>query len=199
MSDHRVEGGSRSFLGLSLVILGGLLFAAGVMVGRQMALSDQEPEPDHLNHIDKRDKADPVDGGELAYHEILDKPKPDTGKTAPVRPKTASIPAETPDAGTGPKEEILPQPSGKADSSSSKKPYSLQVASYQELDQANQLAEKLGKMGFEHVRLVKTDIPGKGVYFRVRLGHFATREAAEQIKNKLAVDQAMDALVVVGE
>jgi septal ring-binding cell division protein DamX len=188
MTDHRQQGGSKVLVGLSVVILGGLLFAAGVMVGRATALSGADGGTETLGQIDKRDK-----GMDAAYHELLTGPKPKPIEARPVaehQPKHVSADAGSVQKHDDSGDEDLHPPTGHI---------SLQIASYKEMDQANQLLVKLSGRGYSDVRLLKSEVPGKGIYFRVRLGHFATREEALKIKKKLAVDQALDAMIVVGE
>ena len=145
MSSQRPASGSKTFMGLSLVILGGLLFAAGVMVGRQMTLGEAEDKQTSLKKIDRRDRAD------LDYHEVLNQPKPDAGIKVVVESETPVTSASS-DAGTakavepadvtGPPNATLHVDKGAkpiiADDFSGK--YCLQIASYKEIEQASELA-----------------------------------------------------------
>lgn len=210
--NRREDTGSRAFFWISMTILGGLLFAAGVMVGRQMSPGGAGEQAVSLEQIDARDSSTVVvDGGQLDFHDVLGKAQP-----------PPELAVEAPDAAAGQPPEKAeddkiaaperPDDSKKPDAASAdEKPaegeaegahsarYSLQVAAYREMEPANQLVEKLLGYGYEQVRVIKSDVPGKGVYFRVRLGRFATKEQAEKIKEKLAVGQAMDSLVVLAE
>ncbi len=188
MTDHRQQGGSKVLVGLSVVILGGLLFAAGVMVGRGTALSGEGRGTQSLGQIDRRDE-----GSDAAFHELLTAPQPKPKKAQPVAKHQLTL--VSPDAGSLEKHTAL----GDEDRPTLAGRICLQIASYKEMEQANRLLAKLTGRGYSDVRLLKSDIPGKGVYFRVRLGHFATREQAEKIRKKLAVDQALDAMIVVGD
>ncbi|HUU02929.1 MAG TPA: SPOR domain-containing protein [Myxococcota bacterium] len=185
MTDHRQQGGSKVLVGLSVVILGGLLFAAGVMVGRGTAFSEEGRGKETLGQIDRRDE-----GSDAAYHEMLSAPRTKPKMAQPVA-KNHKNP-DSRDAGSVEEHAELGN-----ESTSGR--FCLQIASYKEMEQANQLLAKLSGRGYPEVRLLKSDVPGKGVYFRVRLGHFATREQAEKIRKKLAVDQALDAMIVVGD
>ena len=71
MRTDRGSGGRSAFFGLALMILGGLLFAAGVMVGRQMTQDETTKSKHPLMKIDQRDQEPKksVDGGELVFHE----------------------------------------------------------------------------------------------------------------------------------
>ncbi|RME25383.1 MAG: SPOR domain-containing protein, partial [Deltaproteobacteria bacterium] len=72
----------------------------------------------------------------------------------------------------------------------------LQVAAYREKAQAQKLADKLRAGKLPAVRIVKSEVPGKGTYWRVRLGNFARKEEADTYRRKLAVEMALDAMVV---
>jgi hypothetical protein len=95
MRTSRGPGGRSAFFGLAMLILGGLLFAAGVMVGRQMAVDEATKPKEPLFKIDQRDKEPKktVDGGELVFPEVLDKKKPEPK----IEPAPAPVPAPVPE------------------------------------------------------------------------------------------------------
>ena len=72
----------------------------------------------------------------------------------------------------------------------------LQVASFNDETQANERAASLKSSGLE-ARVVKAGIPGKGTWYRVQIGRFATSEEAlrygQQLKAKGVVKVAMPA------
>jgi len=189
MTEQRHAGGRHTFLGLAAVILGGLLFAAGVMVGRQMGVGQDERHKDHLDRIDQRDEGQAaVDGGGLVFHKELSRPKP--VKKIPALPKT---PDKKPDA---PPAAAKPEPVKAAAQS---KAFALQVASYQDSTQAKELLSRLDGKGYGKARVVKAEVPGKGTYFRVRLGPFPDRAKAQKVQEKLQKGEGLKALVVVEE
>ncbi len=57
-------------------------------------------------------------------------------------------------------------------------PWAIQVAATQDPTQGNQLIERLEQMGFP-AYLVKAVIPDRGTWFRIRVGDYPSREAAE--------------------
>ena len=180
VSPHREEKGSRVFLGLSAIILGGLLFAAGVMVGQGLAL-DQKPPPeeDLLGSIDRRDQEQKSADGGLGFHQALEENRQAVTKIKKPKavPSIKKAPASVPDLMDG--------------------KFSLQIASYKESSQAEELMQKLKGQGFSALRLVQGDVPGKGRYFRVRMGRFKTRTQAEQFKRQLMIEHALDTLLVI--
>ena len=180
MSEQRHAGGRQTFLGLAMVILGGLLFAAGFMVGRQMGVGEDCSHKDHLDRIDQRDDGQAtIDGGGLTFHKELSRP-PKKPKKDPVPPKPVA--------------EAKPPPEPKP---GQEKAFLLQVASYKDSAQAQQLLTKLKGKGYGQVRVVKGEVPGKGTYFRVRLGPFADRDKAQKMQEKLKAGEGLQALVVV--
>ena len=102
MRTSRGPGGRSAFFGLAMLILGGLLFAAGVMVGRKMAIDESEKPKEPLFKIDQRDKEPkkPVDGGELVFPEVLDKKKPEP--LPPPPPDPVPVPDPDPEAAPEP-------------------------------------------------------------------------------------------------
>ncbi len=167
MSHAAPQGdGGRTFFWLAALILGGLLFASGVMVGRGMSPGPASVDTDPLASIDRRD-SDPVvrDGGKLLFPEILGEP--------PTRAPVDRAGQDLAGAGT----------------------FCVQVASFRQQEQAEQLVARLEADGLPEVRLVPGDVPGKGVYYRVRLGRFADRESAERFLSA----RGIEGLVIQGE
>jgi cell division protein FtsN len=123
---------------------------------------------------------------------------PPPPKTAPEPPKVA--PAEQPRI-TVP--EPAPDPLGaalarvRAASSAVVSPeatgFTIQVGATQDGAEAKRLAERF--RGHDP-RVVSADLPGRGRWYRVRLGHFESREAATRYLRGLAAGTAAKAMVV---
>ena len=170
MKTDRGTGGRSTFFGLAMLILGGLLFAAGVMVGRQMALDETTRSKEPLFKIDRRDQEPKktVDGGEMVFHKALD-----TEKTEPEpEPEPVSVP------------EAAPSPK-----------FSLQVAAYRERSQAEALVKKLSEKGYGQARIVAGEVAGKGMYYRVRLGPLS-KSAAEKSRGRLEREERLKVLLL---
>jgi cell division septation protein DedD len=195
MSEERHTGGRQTFLGLAAVILGGLLFAAGVMVGRQLGVDDNNRPRDDLERIDLRDDRQ-VDGGGLVFHKELSKTPEPSRREPPAREEPKPAPADAPKPAPRPAPESAKSTASPDKSSGN---FSLQVASYRDAAQAEQLKKKLTSKGYGRVRVVQGEVPGKGTYFRVRLGPFDNRQAAQQAKEKLKAGEGIKALVVAEE
>jgi len=69
--------------------------------------------------------------------------------------------------------------------------WTVQIAASTERKQAVDLAKKLGVAGYPSY-VVTADVGGK-TYHRVRVGRFTSREAAEEYKNMMLREKAVDA------
>jgi len=174
MRTDRGTGGRSAFFGLAMLILGGLLFAAGVMVGRQMALDESTEKKEPLFKIDQRDKEPkkPVDGGDLSFHEVLDNEKPEPKPVPPPPPD----PVPDPDAAL-------------------EKEFTLQIAAYRERSQAEALVKKLSGKGYNKAHIVSGEVAGKGMYYRVRLGPLPRTEA-DKSKARLEKEERLKVMML---
>ncbi|NPU84881.1 MAG: SPOR domain-containing protein [Syntrophaceae bacterium] len=66
-----------------------------------------------------------------------------------------------------------------------KESFILQVASYKEKVKAEETAKKLGSMGFRP-RIQAVDLPAKGRWFRIVVGGFESRDAAQKAADKIS-------------
>ena len=62
--------------------------------------------------------------------------------------------------------------------------YTLQLASMKDNEKARRLSEKLKRKGFPSY-VIPAKIPERGIYYRVRVGHYVTRKAAEEALEEL--------------
>lgn len=194
MSRSRETEGFSSLLVVALVILAGLLFAAGVMVGRNLAPTCLEK----ANEAATTAEAPPA----LSFPRALEGenhqlPQPPVAARAADNAASASGQRKKPPATTPGKrveQAHADRVTGREKAAAGS--FCLQVAAYRQIEPAQQLIAKLQAKGFSQVKLVKSDVPGKGTYFRVRLGSFSNRQQAQRLQQRLAVEEAMDSLVV---
>lgn len=62
--------------------------------------------------------------------------------------------------------------------------FTLQVGSMKDYQKALHLSDRLAKKGFPSY-VISAEIPQKGTYYRVRVGHYVTRKAADQVMEQL--------------
>ncbi|MBI1821424.1 MAG: SPOR domain-containing protein [Nitrospirae bacterium] len=81
-----------------------------------------------------------------------------------------------------------PAPSGGQTSGFAENPvsprFTLQVGSMKDYQKALLLSEKLVKKGFPSY-VISAEIPQRGIYYRIRVGHYVTRKAAEKVLEQL--------------
>ena len=68
--------------------------------------------------------------------------------------------------------------------------YTLQVKAARDKAEADAVAEKLRKAGFEP-SLIVAEVPGKGRYYRVRVGRFENVEKAREFQRKLKAQSGL--------
>jgi cell division septation protein DedD len=78
--------------------------------------------------------------------------------------------------------------------SASEGAFALQVASLPSRSDAEKVVQKLSSKGYKGY-IVAADIPGKGQYFRVKVGSYATREEANKAASSLKQKTSMTAMV----
>ncbi len=75
--------------------------------------------------------------------------------------------------------------------------YAVQVASYLEQRDADDLVTRLRTRGYEGAYRVVENVSGAGLRYRVKIGYFGSRSAARHMKRKLHRDEAIaDAYIV---
>jgi cell division protein FtsN len=181
----------KSLLLIAILIVGGILFAGGVMVGRASVPEKDCVEPDHLKRIDQRDVLDEQRAGEqnLIYPKTLSEPK--AKETAPKTKilKIKKDPPVVPDALS--KHDDKPV-SGSVRENPEAFNYTLQIASFRELEQAEKQVSQLKQSGVNRARIESSEVEGKGLYYRVRVGKFKDKPTAESYK----ASKNLDGLIV---
>jgi cell division protein FtsN len=113
-------------------------------------------------------------------------------KTAPQKPE-ATKPDVIPQ-----KQEIKPgqeKAAGVAKLNSAGPTYTIQAASVRDAKDADRLVEKLKKAGYPAYRAIGK-VPGKGVWFRVRVGEYKGKAEAKVVMDKLKKDGLKPILVM---
>ncbi len=191
-----------SLLIAGIVVLGAV-FVLGVLVGKKLSVT-QHPgrAQDLLAALDERSaaldqarKAAPLTfQEELTTKTDLAAPEPQPSPLAPIRPPAVAAPASTslptssvatravPDAARA-----APRPEPKAEPVSGSKPeapgpdaasaWTLQLSSSPNRAVAEKQVGRFRGKGYAPY-IVTADVAGKGTWYRVRMGRFATKEAA---------------------
>ncbi len=100
-------------------------------------------------------------------------------------PKPKPAPAIKPVAAAKPKEAPHPKPAVRT--APQKGHFTIQVAAVQETQSAEKLVARLRKQGYQAYQL-RSDVAGKGVWYRVRVGAFEDRSTADRMLAKLKAD-----------
>jgi DedD protein len=165
---------------VALVLLA-VVFVLGLNVGKQITLRQAERRPaGDLEALDRAPTPSPsVKDEALTFHERLTKEQPapaaqpqadpsptptPTAPSTPTRPPTSTAPA--------PRTETVPAPAPRQ-----VKPWTIQLAAAQDRAEAERVASRFASL---NPRIEEADVPGKGRFWRVRVGGFDTKDAAER-------------------
>lgn len=73
--------------------------------------------------------------------------------------------------------------------------YTVQIASYQEKEMAEEEAKRLKKRGYAAF-VVSSEIPGKGRWYRVRLGSFLNKASAENLQKTIQSKEGISPIIL---
>lgn len=74
--------------------------------------------------------------------------------------------------------------------------YTLQTASYQEKEMAEDEVKRLKKRGYAAF-IASSGIPGKGMWYRVRLGSFLNKAAAEKLQKTIQSKEGISPIILI--
>jgi cell division septation protein DedD len=195
-----------SFIAVVSITLVGLVFALGVLVGSRYANGGASPEQDALALLDSRSKEPPppemVEHPNLSFHSALVRSASEVPTPASLFKKTAMAEEARAADGESPKEipaikprmteppipeKVLPDEPGV---------YALQVGSFQDKREANEMVEKLERAGYS-VFLVSVNMPDRGgLWYRVRVGPFRSRQEVLDKQRAFEEREQLPAFVV---
>lgn len=195
----------------SLVVLGAV-FVLGFSVGRQVGLRGARPVAALADPLAALDAPTPrPDAGEppprLSYHEALtrrepQRPAPARPPPAPPPPPPASPPAQPAHPAESapeppapekpaPAPQLVARPSPAA-AEVEPAAFAIQVGASQDRAEAERIAEKFRA---QRPRVVEALLPGKGRWYRVKVGAFATKGEAERYLRDLARETGVNGFV----
>jgi cell division protein FtsN len=177
-----------------------LLFALGVVVGRKLPPSQAEPEEDPLAVLDQlgaeeedwsfqkglKGRAAPPPPARPGAPDPVPPPS-----VAPPPPPAPPLPAPDPPPAKSKRDATREAPSVEAASGR----YTLQLSSFQEKDEAAEFMQALAEKGYQ-TYLISAEVPGRGLWYRVRLGDYATHGDALEAKAQFERKQRIIAYVL---
>ena len=169
---------------IAVFFLCGWMFVLGVLVGRNKApvKFDIQKLQQKLDDAQQHDRAEEQEEASTNTVTVKDKTKLGFYERLPEDQKDVSLPDLKPRQTVKRKEEkkaaivTKKQPSGSV--------YTIQAASVKNAKDADRLVAELKKKGYPAYRAVG-NVPGRGVWFRVRIGEYNSKVQAHRTIDKL--------------
>lgn len=207
MRDMKADNGLRAdperkqvvWLAMGAIVVLALTFASGMSVGRRAAkLEYEEKQAKSISEVQAQD----AQHAELTFYDKLAEPEPEPKADEPALAlmpspeKEVDKIADQKAAESSEKEEPEgePQPAkpklnesipGVNDGPARSGDYTIQVSSFQSAEESMAFASTLERKGFRPY-VVSAKIPGRGTWYRVRLGRFNSEAGARVAKESLA-------------
>lgn len=184
----------------ALVVLG-VVFVLGLNVGKQLGVRRGEAErAGDLDALDRAPAAPPAKPEPLTFHDRLtkEKPAPPPPPDTPPVPAPAAPPARPAPAGQAvapPPPESPPAPVAEPEpppKPTPLKPWTVQLAASEDRAEAERLAARFAAL---NPRIEEAVVPGKGRFFRVRVGSFDTKDAAQRYLRDVARETGAKGIV----
>lgn len=121
-------------------------------------------------------------------------------REVPTTPPPVPLPAPKAPERSVSQEGSLPQPKTSTDSPrsalspASETGYSVQVGSFRAREEAERLHHRLTQKGYA-VSVQPSIVAGRGIWYRVRVGYFSDRPAADRIAQRLATQERVSVMV----
>jgi len=218
-----LDGRQVFFLFFGGAVVAALVFVLGVMVGKRLEARERvahraqtTAQVDPLAALDElgADERAESQGDDLAFATALaaDARKAAAAPTKEPAPASASAQAKAevaladktdkPEVPAKPEKVAAdkPEKSEKSDKADKDKPkdkkarFTLQISSFQERSEADSLLAKLSASGFKPY-MIMSNVPEKGVFFRVRIGEYASKADAQDAKTEFEKKQHLLAYV----
>ncbi len=185
---------------VGLLCLCAVVFSLGVMFGKRLGglTEPQAPtvaEAEELeaeNGMDRLPKP-PTEDSAPAVKPATEEAKPEKAEQAPVKPeavakdeapKEQAKPKPKPEPKPKPKPEPTPEPRPEpaqeqpAATNAPSTQYAVQISSFKEEAQAKNFVKSFQSFDNRKPYIVPSEVPGKGTWYRVKIGRFDTREQA---------------------
>ncbi len=115
------------------------------------------------------------------------RPRPEE-KIAPVETEKKNVSKPSPDAEK--------KTASRKQVTSTKLRYTIQVSSHPERQTAEEDVRRMKQSGFAAF-IVTSELQGKGTWYRVRIGRFTNRDAAEKLQKEIHAKVGMESIVVL--
>ena len=109
------------------------------------------------------------------------------------KPAAAPVPTRTMDAGASALKDAFSR-AQKPTETTPDGQWTLQLSAYQDRAEADRFAAGLRDKGYAPY-IVSANVPGRGMWYRVRMGRFATRDAASRYLSDFKRETSLDAIV----
>ncbi len=197
-----LDGRQLFFLFFGGAVVACMLFALGIMTGRRLearAIALETPTAE--DPLAQLDQLGDLEDEDLTYHRALTRDgrkasKPAAASIAPATPAVAPVVAAPAAVALSPKP-VAPKPAVKLPTlpETSSEPvhatamksdkegavatnhFTLQLSAFSAKRDADDFMRRVQAAGY-HAFIVSSDLPGKGVLYRVRVGDYGTKDAA---------------------
>jgi cell division septation protein DedD len=199
-----LDGRQVSSIVVAALVVLAVVFVLGLNVGKQVALRQLDARRGgDLEALDRAPSAPPARPEPLTFHDRLTKespappPPPEVAPPAqPERAPAAAAPAPPPPAAAPP----APPPAPAAEATPpapepprALKPWTVQLAAAEDRTEAEKLATRFAAL---QPRVEEALVPGKGRFFRVRVGSFETKDEAQRYLRDVARETGAKGIVV---
>jgi cell division septation protein DedD len=125
---------------------------------------------------------------------VVAPPQPKEETKLPETPKPEPVATRTVDAGGAGLKEAFGKAQKAPTEAAADGSWTVQLSAYQDRAEADRFAAGLRDKGYAPY-IVEANIPGKGTWFRVRMGRFGSKDAASRYMDDFRRETAMSAIV----
>jgi len=181
----------------ALVVLA-VVFVLGLNVGKHLAARQVEGRREgDLDALDRAPAPPPAAPEPLTFHDRLTKetpaPPPPPDAAPPPSPPPQAAPPPAAAAGSPAAPTPPPPPKAAPPPPAALKPWTVQLAAAEDPAEADRIAARFAAL---NPRIEDTIVPGKGRFFRVRVGSFDTKDAAQRYLKDVARETGAKGIVV---
>jgi DedD protein len=165
-------------------------------------LTDKENKTVSIDLTPKSvDEEKRVDKKQAVAEVPKDKVEQAAKKDKKIEAKAEKEKAAMPPKQTATKQSVLPLVEAKKETASShglssKLRYTIQISAYQDKGMAEEDVKKMKTHGYAAF-IVSYAVPDKGTWYRVRLGSFASRAAAEKLSKQLKAKEGISSFITI--